>query len=106
MRREIICLNRFAGRLVIRAGLFEIDFDDLRVAVPPLAFEKINAFARRESITASGLPVGTSAFVSANARPAKKTSAVKVNSATKRKRHIEAQMGASRWARLNSVAQA
>src|SRR5436309_14257507 len=58
------------------------------------------------SITTSGFPVGASAFVSASARPARKTSAPKINAAAKRKRHIDAFTEASRCARLDWIAHA
>src|SRR5439155_11948570 len=82
------------------------DLDDFRVAITPLTFDQIDTFLVARLITASGFPVGASAFVSASARPARKTRAPKINAAAKRKRHIDALMEASRCARLNWIAHA
>ena len=37
-----------AGRLLVRPGRFEIDFDDFRVAITPLTFDNIDTFFCRE----------------------------------------------------------
>ena len=48
MRREIICLDRFTGRLFVWTSRFEIDLDDFRVAVTPLTFDQIDTFFCRQ----------------------------------------------------------
>src|SRR2546430_7734439 len=44
MWREVVCFNQRAGWLFVRSRSFEIDLDDLRVAVTPLSFDKIDTF--------------------------------------------------------------
>jgi hypothetical protein len=106
VRREIVRFNRLAGWLFIWTCCFEIDLNDFRVAVTPLTFNKIDTFFRREIDYCVRFPIWRVGVVSASARPAKKISTPKTIITVKRNRHIDALMGASRCARLNSIAHA
>ena len=44
VRREVISLDRFAGRLLVWTSGFEIDLNDFGVAITPLTFDKIDTF--------------------------------------------------------------
>ena len=106
MRREIICLDRFTGRLLVWASRFEIDRNDFRIAVTPLTFDNIDTFFCRQidyGIWFSGRSVGIRFGKRAASQENQRDES---DRATNRKRHIEALMGASRCARLNSVAHA
>ena len=48
MRREIICLDRFTGRLLVWTSRFEINGNDFRIAVTPLTFNNIDTFFCRQ----------------------------------------------------------
>src|SRR5690242_12846746 len=46
MWRVVVCFDRCACRLLVWSGPAEISFDDLRIAVTPLAFDSLHAISR------------------------------------------------------------
>ena len=62
VRLVIVGLDWRSSRLAFRAGGFEIDLDNFRVAITPLAFHQPTPSLVARLIAASGLPVGASAL--------------------------------------------
>ena len=49
MRREIICLDRFASWLLVRTSGFEIHRNNFRIAITPLTFNNIDTLFCRQT---------------------------------------------------------
>ncbi len=62
MRREVIRFVRYRPGLAIRAGSVEIDFNDFRVTVSPLALNDLRAFFRRQIERCLGFAFGEDFF--------------------------------------------
>src|SRR5581483_11432263 len=58
MRREVVSIDRFAGRLLIRASGLEIPRDNFGIAITPLTFDEVDSLPGREINHCVGLSSG------------------------------------------------